>query len=80
MIQIFFFECHSKILKNYYNFLSFKRTKHINRFHAPFPLPLNVSKSSKQIHIYTQCLDITISMWFRCMKKYIGFQLCYSDV
>ena len=77
MIQIFFFECHSKILKNYYNFLSFKRTKHINRFHAPFPLPLNVSKSSKQIHIYAQCLDMMI---FLCGWMYEKSILLFNYV
>ena len=56
----FRFECLSITSKNRYNFLSFANIKHITRFHAPFPLPLNVSKSSNQIHIYAQCLDMMI--------------------
>ena len=57
---LFRLECLSINSKNRYNFLSFANIKHITRFHAPFPLPLNVSKSSNQIHIYAQCLDMMI--------------------
>ena len=57
--------------------MSFANIKHITRFHAPFPLPLNVSKSSNQIHIYAQCLDMMI---FLCGWMYEKSILLFNYV